>query len=361
MSNKSIPVVYLDNRDYSRMSDPKSTDSSCVEARDRLIALVAADRVHLPFSWAHVAEMSLDRSTSPAAALARLRLMEKLANGQSLRHPAGIVSLEAGATALEDRYELGTWHPDPARVRHQVETAVEELKVFLESRTAAHRAAIYRLATDASVSVVMPQSLAAASIFSEDTMRKMLRLILDANMPGAIELYLSNLTRPSSLCEVSVARGHPSGVAENFEYLRDRLVQVLRLGRERWKQFERNSEFAKRFQDLPSDGLVPMFVQQLVPGLCVSDVQRLRGAIFGMKVLMQLYRDGPATGRKILPSDGGDILHSFYLPYVDAFSCDGHMVQVLNRIRPTARILSGAPAQIAASIEDLVNAHERTR
>jgi hypothetical protein len=360
LSSKSVPVVYLDSRDYSLMSDPRCTDSSCIEARDRLFALVAASRVHLPYSWAHVGEMSLDRSASPNAALARLRLMEKLANGQSLRHPAGIVSLEAGSTGPEDRYELGTWHPDPDGVRHQVETVVAGLKVFLESRTTEHRAAIYSLATDSSVSPVMPQPLAAVSIFSEDTMRNLLRLILDADMPGAIDLYLSNLTLPSSLCEVSAARGHPSGVAENFEYHRDRLVQILHLGRERWKQFAYNSEFVKRFRNLPSNDLVPMFVQQLVPGLCVSDAQRLHGAIFAVKVMAQLYRDAAATGRKILSSDGGDILHSFYLPYVDAFSCDGHMVQVLNRIRPTARILSGVPAQIAASIEDLVDAHERS-
>jgi hypothetical protein len=103
-----------------------------------------------------------------------------------------------------------------------------------------------------------------------------------------------------------------------------------------------------------------MFFQQLVPDLRVSDIQRLHGAILMMKVMMQLYRDAAATGRKIRPSDGGDILHSFYIPYVDAFSCDGHMVQVLKRIRPTIRILSGAPAQIAASIEALVDAHEHT-
>lgn len=361
MASKSVPVVYLDSRDYSRMSNPRDANPSHIDARNRLLAMVDAGLVQLPYSWAHVAEMSLDRSTDADAAMARLRLMEKLANGQSLRHPAGIVSIEAATTPPQDRYEFGTWHPDPEGLRRRVESAVEGLRAFLESRTAAHRAAIYRLATDASVVFpVLPPQMAARSTFSVDTMRELLRLILDAEIPAATELYLSELTYPSAFCEAAAARGQPSGVAENFEYLRERSVQILHLGKERWKQFNRNSEFIKRFRNLPEDDLVPMFVQQLAPGLSVSDVRRLHGAVFATKVMAQLYRDSSATDRNIQPSDGGDILHSFYVPYVDAISCDGHIVQVLNRIKPTARILSGAPLQIAAAIEDLVDAHERT-
>lgn len=95
-----LPLVgYLDSRDYSRMSDPEHQTPDSLEARARLVALVSSGRLMLPYSWAHVAESSPDRSKQPEAALARLELMDLLAGAVTFSHPAKIIALENSDTA----------------------------------------------------------------------------------------------------------------------------------------------------------------------------------------------------------------------------------------------------------------------
>ena len=353
-------VGYLDSQDYSRLSDQKTQAPEVLEARARLTELVDSGRVILPYSWAHVAEMSPDRSTAPEAALARLELMERLAGTQTFRHPSKIIALENSDEFRGDReHALGTWLKDPEELRRLAYKGAEDLVALLASSTERHRHAAYRHCDEGLRSRVqhpMPAGLSRA--LPEAAVLSLLRLALDADIDRIAESYQARFGRPFVICERAAALGLQSGVAEQFEDLRDRIQRFLVAGGKRWQAFTRNSEFQRRLRGIPQDSFGPILVQLLSPGIAVLDMKKLRGVVTATKILSHLYQETAGEGRTPLQSDGGDVLHAFYTPYVDVFSCDSHFAEVMKRVSPGIRTVTGGPLKVALALQALIDQRE---
>jgi hypothetical protein len=340
------------------MSDPEYQTQESLEARARLIALVSSGHVLLPYSWAHVAESSPDRSKKPETALARLELMELLANAVTFRHPAKIMTLEnSDATASGDTALFGSWLHDPDETQRIAANGAQDLLAQVVVCTHEHRQVLRRICNEGE-GQKLKQPLAITQSARALPMRELLSLLqlaLDADIDGIAKLYHAELTQPSVFCKRATALGIQSGVAERFEFIRDGIYRFLVAGKTRWRQFTRNAEFQKTLRRLPRDFLVQKFCELVAPGVVITDHARHPGANLAAGVMHHLYSGTAGMGRNPQSSDGGDVLHAFYVPYVDVFSCDGHLATVLQQnLRPNTRIITGGPLKVVEAIESLV-------
>jgi hypothetical protein len=338
------------------MSDPKTQTPEISEARTRLMALADSGRVVLPYSWAHVAEMSPDRSRVPQAAMARLELMERLAGTRTFRHPAKIIALENSGTIYDGReHTIGTWLQNPEDLRRLAYKGAEDLIALVASCTEKHRQAIHRHCDGAASSDVQPVTPTVLDgALPQAVVLSLLRLALESDVDGIAELYSARFVRPSVFCDATAALGLQSGVAQQFEYLREGVQRFLLNGKVRWQAFTRNSEFQKRLSNIPRDYFVSSLAQLLAPGITVSDMNKLRGTVLATEVLCQLYQETSGEGRAPRRSDGGDVLHAFYVPYVDVFSCDKHLAEVVKRSGSSIRTVTGGPMKVALALEAML-------
>lgn len=362
MSMAKTPLVgYLDSQDYSRMADQKAQTPEAREARARLTSMVDSGRVTLPYSWAHVAEMSPDRSTAPQAAMARLELMERLASTQTFRHPARIIALENSDEVRGGReHTIGTWLKDPDALRRAAYKGAEDLVALLASSTEKHRDTMYRLCEEGPRSgVPLPRPPGLTNALPNAVVLSLLRLALDADIDGIAALYQERLEQPSVVSAGAAALGLQSGVAEQFEDLRGKIQRLLLNGKARWSAFTRNKEFQQTLRSIPQDSFAPKLAQILSPGVVVADLDRLRGVLTATRVLNHLYQETAGQGRTPRQSDGGDVLHAFYAPYVDVFSCDSHFAGVMKRVSPGTRAVTGGPLKVAFALQELIEQRER--
>lgn len=340
------------------MSDPEHQTQESLEARARLMALVSSGRVVLPYSWAHVAESSPDRSKQPEAALARLELMERLAEAVTFSHPAKIIALENSDTAASANTALfGSWLHDPDETQRIAANGARDLLARVAVCTHRHRLVLRRICQEGEghklqrrMAITQPErALPMQELLS------LLQLALDADVDGVAKLYHAQLTQPSVFSKQATALGIQSGVAEQFEFIRDGVHRFLVAGKTRWGQFTRNAEFQKTLSQLPRDSLVQKFCELVAPRVVISDLARHPGANLAAGVMHHLYSATAGMGRNPQSSDGGDVLHAFYVPYVDVFSCDAHLATLLQQnLRPNTPIVTGGPLRVVEAIEALV-------
>jgi hypothetical protein len=108
-------TVYLDNRDYSVLSNAKQLDDKpeVAQALRTLEALIQARKVVVLWSWAHALEMAPKDEESMEPAIKRLNSMFSLSGGVSFMDMASIARIESRFTEKPANYDyaLGPWIP----------------------------------------------------------------------------------------------------------------------------------------------------------------------------------------------------------------------------------------------------------
>lgn len=127
VSVSSPVIVYLDNRDYSALSDVKriANEPELVQALRTLEALIKAGKVVVLWSWVHALEMAPKNEEAIEPAIRRFNAMYRLAEGVSFRDMFSIAQIESRFTELPETYNyaLGPWVPDANRLGYNLNPA----------------------------------------------------------------------------------------------------------------------------------------------------------------------------------------------------------------------------------------------
>ncbi len=127
VSTLSPVTVYLDNRDYSVMSDAKrfADKPEMTRAINTLEALIESGKVVVLWSWVHALEMSPKDEEAFEPAIRRLDAMYRLSGGLSFRDMASIAQSESRFTQSPATYNytLGPWLPDADQVGYNLNPA----------------------------------------------------------------------------------------------------------------------------------------------------------------------------------------------------------------------------------------------
>jgi hypothetical protein len=124
----SSPVtVYLDNRDYSVLSDVKriADEPELAQALSTLEALIKAEKVVVLWSFVHALEMAPKSEEAMEPATRRFNAMYRLSGGVSFRDMFSIAQIESRFTELPETYNytLGPWLPDANRLGYNLNPA----------------------------------------------------------------------------------------------------------------------------------------------------------------------------------------------------------------------------------------------
>lgn len=126
-SVSSPVIVYLDNRDYSALSDVKRIDNEpeLAQAIRTLEALIKAEKVVVLWSWVHALEMAPKNEEAIEPAIRRFNAMYSLSGGVSFRDMFSIAQIESRFTELPATYNyaLGPWLPDAGQLGYNLNPA----------------------------------------------------------------------------------------------------------------------------------------------------------------------------------------------------------------------------------------------
>jgi hypothetical protein len=375
----ALPLqIYLDSNDYSRLARPPAPEF--VAVLDRLRQSVASGQIEIRLSGALVAEGAPLLIEHLQYAMDRFRLMRELSAGHCFIPPDDLIATEARVLYGLDqppptvRREQGNWLPRslledisfPARedfvkqglaresMTRQQRRAIERVLFTKQGRLTAQGEHQFRVAAqqmreelqrnypvspDAERLLVdyMKGRVDGAKVFSEmllslgdlEIFGKWLALHWQEVHPvttwirtvGASlkEKFESVTEQTATLWE----SGRASGLS-NDQIIATRDSAMRGLARRMCLQWARQS-IGEEQADLQIAG-EPW---ELAPGITVATAV--------LEEIIKRATLGPGRSRRFTHSDGVDMLHSCYIPYVDLFRADGFMASVLNQSAPTLR------------------------
>jgi ketosteroid isomerase-like protein len=401
MSRRPVQV-YLDSNDYSTLSDPRTADRT--EAQETLRYLRHATRegtIDIRFSIVHIVEACHRGDASKPLAVARVKLIAELSGPRVMRHPGDIVADEvaasrrAGTEVVEASDNNGRWFPRlPSLgrdVRRAVEAGIQEGTDSVALNRKARRATRRLVGTrerpgpvrrsafgDAASTAAlcerygMSERFVKERLFTQFTSGRTSDIQLASLVESEVfepvrlvEHYLDRLERNRGIR--NSVRSLGERMIDGVQKLRDTLDDLRRSTshtetksfdearagiRTTMADFRRSIiEAAMRAADMPEASATPPWLQA-APGERFMGVDALASVVEEWLVGVV---GGAKHSRVPLVSDAGDLLHAFYIPYVDVWRGDRyarHAVRHAARLRGT---------EIAPSLGALVDCVERVR
>jgi hypothetical protein len=127
ISALSPVTVYLDNRDYSVLSDARrlAEEPESAQALSTLDTLIKARKVVVLWSWVHALEMAPKDNEAIEPAIKRFNAMYRLSRGASFKDMFSIAQIESrfAESPATYNYALGPWIPDANRLGHNLNPA----------------------------------------------------------------------------------------------------------------------------------------------------------------------------------------------------------------------------------------------
>lgn len=395
--------VYLDSSDYSVLSDPKkAADAGVQDTLAYLRDAVGSGLIEVRYSIIHITEACHRDASSKPLAAARARLIAELSGSKVVRHFTDVVATEAvaagravrsGSPALDDS---GRWFPRMPKLGREIRQSVEEgmhegassVAFNRKSRRAAQRLLGSRqrpgrVRAEALADRAALNALCERFGMSERFAREQLLVRLadartsDAQLAALVE---QELFEPERFIAHYLDRlERDRRIRDAVRSLGQRMidgVQDLRAALNRLRQALPAAEVMS-FSEVRTQvrgalvGFRRAMVEAAVRGHSGDvDVDEVfaqyaefpRDRFPGVDALALFVEDwllatggGAKHSREPLRSDAGDLLHAFYVPYVDVWRGDRHASNVA---RPIA---ARHGTVVAASLGDLRSSIDRAR
>ena len=375
--------VYLDTSDFRNFAIAQKTDASCLNARifDRLSDLVKSGLIEVRYSAIHVLELLRFDSENKENAVHRMRLMKQLTEDKTVQPLDNIARTEIGAVCnnvtLPDGYWKGSrgfwWDeksiaakPIPqmtrAHVISEIEKTIDDLPIPRRERRRRLKGLVNRkgcLTEPGLAEIKKHRNRPELETFAEQnplTDRFYSDELFDEWLLGKMsdEAFvieaLRGLLDPVNLADRYLDRGEFKKVgAFGFVYdfgatvlgearaLSDSIKGVMNTAK-----LDLSSASALALQSI-SKARVNRFGEQIYERLIAAEARvpnaperdkcvnqpLFQGLDFAFQVYFESFAKNPLQNPK--PSDGGDLLHSGYLPYVDIWRGDSRTANMLKK------------------------------
>jgi hypothetical protein len=374
-------VVYLDSSDYSKLSDPRrATEPEILRVKEFLLEHVASGAIEIRYSMIHIVEACHRTDSSRDLAIARAALIDDLSRKRVLRHLTDVIADERTAQpgnrtiAFDDH---GHWFPRLegygsklsnslkdglrdgfARVpmnrkqRRYVEKkygprtnprwdAIAQLvgadaTKDIESQYGVSRRFIEQRVLPSLVRNIEDEARLEREVFEE--VFNPLRFIanyLDPNDDrGKLRKSVSSIG-DKLVDSVSTFKRDVSAAIENYgREAVERASTGFRIDGEERRQRLKQVLIASSIRNRRCDQQSP----DLQDSQCNASagVDALTHA-FDLWMMDAFQLQNP---RSVRVSDAGDLLHLFYLPYVDVWRGDGYSVSIANRLRSHVKAIA---------------------
>jgi len=401
MSGRPVQV-YLDSNDYSVMSDPRRAgDVAVQDALRYLREETRSGTIEVRFSIIHITEACHRDDVSKPLAVARAKLIGELSGPKVMRHLWDIVADEvtaarhAGIEGVEASDDSGRWFPRIPNlggdIRQAVESGIQEGADSVALNRKARRAAQRLIGTrerpgptrksafdDRAKMAVLCARYGMSERFVAERLSSRLTdgRTTDAQLAKLVE---SEMFEPVRFVGHYLDRHERDrSVRDSVRSLGERMidgVQNLRGMLDQLRQSTGATE-TRPFEEARAGirsalgGFRRSMIEAAARAAGVSDASAAlawldeapRERFLGLEALAIATEEwllGVAGGarhpRAPTPSDAGDLLHAFYLPYVDVWRGDRH---ARHAARQAARLRD---TEIAPSLEALPQSVERAR
>lgn len=375
-------VVYLDSSDYSILSDVcRAGDESLRRTRTFISDALSSGAIEIRFSMVHVVEAFHRDWDSHDQAIARAKLISELSGTRVLRYFGEIVRREsAGSTDVSEvAYDdLGMWHPSfpglgrdvQDSIRAGIHEAIETTPSNRKERRMAQK--LYRgdngrkallsnphLIDSLAQKHGMSPSFIAKKLFpmivknEHDTAaieRAILRELFDP--VTLVSHYLDHLDNEKKLRRSVISLGEKLlTVRGNMQEVVERLRSLPSTrGAARAASTQWHADSANRLNSLRNK-LHSAFIGE--ESAEAQKIVQSRGLDILTTAIDHWLWDAiqPTRPRNPKRSDAGDLLHMFYLPYVDVWRGDSYSTGLANRVRSSR---DGVPVSSIFELEGVV-------
>jgi hypothetical protein len=359
--------IYLDSSDYSTMADPRNAENGRLQGVLQYLRKAVDDgHIEIRFSIVHIVEACHTERSHKALALARATLIDELSSGKVMRHFRDIVADEVEiatdqASSSSSFYDDdGCWFPRlpnlGADVRQAVaaglKDGVERVTVNRKARRAARRLIGDRARPgparrDAFSDAATLNVLAREYGFTERFVQtRLLALVDDPRTTDAevARLVEQELFQPVRFIGHYIDRfERETSIRDSIRSLGQRMIEAVQGMRDLIARLEVSARAmetngldsaraairrtSREFHDRMIHAAVGAPSPTALPAL------RSPGLAFLSLMLEHwlLSVAGQRKPRKPDTSDAGDLLHGFYLPYVDLWRGDRHVCDVARR------------------------------
>jgi hypothetical protein len=385
---KRALIVYLDSNDYSRLSDPKIGGSGqFAPIKQYLRNAIDQGAIDVRYSMAHVVEACHRDATSKKLALARASLMSEFSGPRVMKYFGRVLQEELMVrapgltTASIPLSDVGEWFPQMPNIGREIQDGLTDsingaLKTIPQNRR--QRRFVHKLygspdnlKPGARKKLIEDPTKIDALCYryglSEDFVRRQLfqKIVRNENDHEATQrLVLSEIFEPIKFIGhyldqfernravrtsiTTIGERLVSSAMESQEKVRQLVLQegdqVRKFNaREEWRRLANKREPAFRAalvqaalknigSDLGKDAVLSAISS-------ASDFGQILGLNCFVRAACEWLFDvigQLGSLRKPKVSDAGDLIHMFYLPYVDLWRGDGYSAGVARRAEPNS-------------------------
>lgn len=361
--------VYLDNADFSSLTDPKRDADWRMRSIARLKGGVSNGTIQCRFSAVHIIEGSPAELQVTEPGVRRLGLIRELCGRYALRYPFDLATIELRTSARNATLAPKAAHADDGRWM----PGLDDFAADLEKEKQQHIAQLKLLSRSQRRKVLTKDGTGIILPIDREEMGKQARELAN-KWPGferCLDVFRRFYSGQCSAQAVEDAFLRPFADPEefaavylaNFERVEKLLGWLRELGAENVKTFtalrknlwsiaptwtddERSVVAQKHYQEFREQMLCARnerIVQALVgdvsgfEAFCTpEDAARAAPTYFSfaeafMTVISRSLLP-PEHPRKLKRSDFGDVAHAAYIPHVDYFRCDAAMTDCFREL-----------------------------
>jgi hypothetical protein len=375
-----MKTVYLDSSDYSIIASDQPVGR---ELRSALLSAIADNLIEVRFSHVHLFEAAHLQPSSRTQALARAQAIKEISGSRCLRWTpdildAEIVNFAKGEISCSRSHaysDAGVWYPDLGaalnsmmrELRSKLKVEIDKtgkprnerrrlLKRFVvDDKLTADAVTLVRKSYPAFVAEFRDKLPITDEFYDEEMIVQFasgkisLKRLVDELQKGALDvvhLIGWHFDQFEGARELPAAlRRFGMRLASDIQKIREPLVRLrelaergvpipadvegkISLGAEGMRSRAIGSAFNRLFEDAST-----------LHKKCPAAITSARGTFPGFDSFMEglcahltLSSAVGEAQRKLRNSDGADLFHMMYLPYVDVFRCDGYASELAKPI-----------------------------